>query len=241
VVAREVRQRDDPGARVRGHVELGHDADAAQRGVADDLFDVVGGEELAVARGTGGEVGVGARVDANALVVGDVEVEDVEFGGGERVDGAQNERERHPVPHHVEHDAAPRKARAVANGDDRNDKGGRVARRPHELKQRLERVTRAKGRGGLDFDVRGDVVVVRDDAQRVGLVDAQLGILAHGVDTRRHVVHDDADETFAARRRVGARRGRQRQVARESSQLRQKAPTRLLQHVRSFHSGMACD
>lgn len=117
----QLRVRGDRGLRVPGDVDLGDDRDVPLGGVRDDLADVVLGVETAVRllvpeRGrpvaplrTGapgadlGEPGVALDLDAPALVVGEVEVEDVELVGGEEVEVAQDTGLGHEV-------AGPRRA-----------------------------------------------------------------------------------------------------------------------------------
>jgi hypothetical protein len=108
--------RGDRGLRVAGDVDLGDDGDVPFPGVRDDLADVVLRVVTAVRGlvpqrrgpvppfGAGapgadlGEPGVALDLDAPALVVGEVEVEDVEFVGGEEVEVAQDVVLGHEVP-----------------------------------------------------------------------------------------------------------------------------------------------
>ncbi|CAM3661088.1 hypothetical protein STAL104432_27240 [Streptomyces albus] len=115
----------DGGLGVAGQLDLGDDGDVPFGGVGDDLAQVVLGVVAAVRafvpqrRGTVPDAGAGppgagpgeARIavdlDAPALVVGQVEVEDVELVGGEQVEDAQDTVLGQEVPGDVQHQAAP--------------------------------------------------------------------------------------------------------------------------------------
>lgn len=111
-------------------------------GVGDDFADVVLRVETAVrglvpqfggavavfgARAPGahfGEPGVALDLDAPALVVGEVEVEDVQFVGGQQIEHAQHAVLGHEMPRHVEHQTTPAEARAVLDLGEPDLRGG---------------------------------------------------------------------------------------------------------------------
>ena len=63
------------------------------------------------------EFGVALALDAEALVVGEVPVEDVQLDRGHGVEIALDHFDRHPVARHIEHQAAPGEARLVFDVD----------------------------------------------------------------------------------------------------------------------------
>ena len=100
---------DEPGAGVAGHVELRHDADAAGAGVGDDVPGLFLGVVEAIGAG-GSELGKELALDAEALILGEVPVEDVELHGGHGVEVALDDVDRLEVAADVDHQAAPAEA-----------------------------------------------------------------------------------------------------------------------------------
>ena len=104
---------DEPGGAVAGHVEFGNDADAALVGVGD------AGREffLGVIEAVGAvfvQLGESFAFDAEALIFGEVPVEDVHFYGFHAIDVAAQDFERDEVAANVEH-----RCRARGSGADR--------------------------------------------------------------------------------------------------------------------------
>ncbi len=142
----EFRVGGDDGSRVAGQIDLGDDRDRAGCGVGDDLAEIVlrveaavrstvarcvpRGAVLALRAPTAhlGELREGVDLDAPTLVVGQVEVEDVQLVPCREVDEAEDVGLREEVPGDVEHDAAPAEAGCVL---DRRGRDGPVDAR-HE-------------------------------------------------------------------------------------------------------------
>ena len=127
----QLRKGGDGGGGVAGYIDLRHHLDVAGSGVGNDVGDLFLGVVAAVrARLSAGRIDAGiaagdaaaadlgqARVfpdlDAPALVVGQVPVEDVELVQGHRVEHALDLVHAVEVPGRIEHVAAPAKARRV--------------------------------------------------------------------------------------------------------------------------------
>jgi hypothetical protein len=108
---------------VAGNVELGHHANAAIAGVGDELADFV----LRVIHAVGahaGEPGKFLALDAESLVVGKVPVHDIQLHCCHRVEVALEHLDRDEVAADVEHQASPREARLVFDGDSGNGESG---------------------------------------------------------------------------------------------------------------------
>ena len=137
--------RDDPAGGVARDVELGHDPDAALGRVGDDHAHLRLREKVAV-RAQLLEFGMGQALDPEALVVGQVQVQDVQLHDRHGVEIALDHLHRLPVPGDVDHEAAPGEARPV--GD--HDRGQIPARAvpARELQQGLEAVEDAERRRG---------------------------------------------------------------------------------------------
>ncbi len=165
-----VRLLAGPEERVRGHrrfhvsrhVDLGDDRHAVCARVPDDLAQVVLRVETAVGpavedarpprpdvrpappRADLDEAGVPARLEPPALVVGEVELHDVEVVGGRELHEAEDVVLGQEVAGHVEQDAAPRVSGGVVGvepagqGDRRVVEGGTAeGAGSRELPQRL--------------------------------------------------------------------------------------------------------
>ncbi len=117
-----------------------------------------------------GQAGVALDLDAPALVVGEVEVEDVQLVGGQQVQVAQDVVLGQEVPGDVEHHAAPAEAGFVLDDDRRNlpgaargERGAPEDVRAEELAEGL-RAPEDAGRGAAR-----DAYGVRLDGQAVAL------------------------------------------------------------------------
>src|SRR5579872_85948 len=142
VVGRQNGHAGKPGGHVAGHVELRNHSNAAVACVGYDLLNlglcevvVVGGPEFL-------ELGEKFALDAEALVVCEMPVKHIHFHGGHRVELSKDDRQWHPVPAYVDHEAAPGEPRFVVNSDD----GNKVTVRPrlNELQKRFEAVENAE-------------------------------------------------------------------------------------------------
>ena len=60
---------------------------------------------------------MGQALDPEALVVREVQVQDVELHDGHRVEVAQDDLDRLPVARHVDHEPTPREPRLVLDRD----------------------------------------------------------------------------------------------------------------------------
>lgn len=105
-------------------------------------------------------------LDAEALVVGQVPVEDIQFHRFHSVECALYDRYRHPVAGDVQQEASPGKARLVINVKRRGFEAG-VGRR-NQLQKCLEAMQRAYDTGGLKAGLLGR------DIQGVGFVLAEV-------------------------------------------------------------------
>ena len=133
--AAQFRVGGDGGLAVAGHVDFGDDGDVPLGRVGDDLAEVVLGVVAAVRqavehavhagdredgfappRADLGEPRVALDLDPPALVVGEVQVQDVELVRGQQVDEAQHVVLGHEVPGDVEH-AAPRQPKRGASSN----------------------------------------------------------------------------------------------------------------------------
>ena len=136
-----------------GHLEFGYDADTASAGVGDEVFR----HPPAYRRGRrsrAGELRIELALDAEALVFGEVPVEDVELNGGHAVEVAFEHVHRLEVPAAVDHQAAPCEPRRIVNRDRREHVV--AARRLHELNQRREASHRTDHGRGFDCARRSD-------------------------------------------------------------------------------------
>ena len=154
-----------------GNVELRHHADAAVARVGHDVADLV----LRVVEAVGAllvQLGEALALHAEALVVGEVPVEDVELHGGHGVEIALHHFERHPVARGIHHQAAPGKARLVFDVNGGDFEAIRAER--DQLREGLEAVQRAGAGGRLERGALGG------DVERVGFVFAERGIVVAG-------------------------------------------------------------
>ena len=130
----------DGGLGVPGQVDLRDDGDEPLRGVGDDLPDVVTGVEAAVRPSV--VLPVPARADhalgaprtdlgqqreafdlkAPPLIVGQVQVQDVELVHGQQIDVSEQVMPGHEVPRHVDHAAPPAEPRPILDGLRRHDR-----------------------------------------------------------------------------------------------------------------------
>ena len=149
--AGERRIGDQPGGAVAGHLKLRHDADAAVVRVGDDLARLL----LRVEEAVGAlrcERGESEALHPEALVFGEVPVEDVHLDGGHGIEGALDDVDGFEVSAAIDHESAPGEARLVDDRDGGDDVV--LVIRLYELQQRLQAVhgayhgSRVKGHGG---------------------------------------------------------------------------------------------
>ncbi len=132
----------EPRGRMARHVELRHHPDPAVAGVGHDLADLLLGIEEPV-----GALLLEQRetpaLHPEALVLGEVPVEDVELDRGHSVELPLDRLGRLPVPADVDQETAPGEAGPVGDADGGNPPPGRVAL--HQLEHGLEAAERADG------------------------------------------------------------------------------------------------
>src|SRR6267378_4449243 len=107
---------DEPGGAVAGHVEFGDHANAAIAGVGDEVANFV----LAVVQAVGAlrvELGEFFAFGAEALIFGEVPVEDVHLYCFEAVEIALEDIEGDEMAGYVDHEAAPGETRLILDGD----------------------------------------------------------------------------------------------------------------------------
>ncbi len=174
------------GAGVAGEVDLGDDHDVPFAPVGDDLPQVgervvaavrgavgaglvagVADDGLGPPGGDLGEPGPGGDLDAPALVVGQVEVDDVEPVDPGPLDHGEHELLGLEVPGDVDVDASPAQARGVVDRDARDHRlgggGGAEGVGGQELAERGDAAGDPGGMGG------GEVDAAVVDAEPVGL------------------------------------------------------------------------
>ena len=150
-----------------GHFDLRDDGDVARLRIGHHLAHIVLCVETAVwdavedqlsialqtahqrllaPRADLGQPGILLDLDAPALVIGEMPMKDIELVQRQQIDVTQHEVLGHEVSRHIEHRAAPAKARNVLDlharhrpGDALNRHGGENLRR-QQLAQRLRRV-----------------------------------------------------------------------------------------------------
>lgn len=173
-VAVEFGVRGLGGVGVAGHVDLGDDRDVAGGGVADDgrvvgLGEVSGADAVDAGAGAaadGGQARPGVDLDAPSLVVGQVQVQVVDFVLAEQVDISGDLVDGVEVPGEVEHGAAVGEARVVDDASARDGPAGalpfgRLDLGGEQLAQRLGAGEETGGRVGADgHPVAGDVELV---------------------------------------------------------------------------------
>ena len=132
---------DEPARHVAGHVELRHHADAARGGVGDDLAELVLRVVLAV-RPHLVQPRMALALHAEALVLGEVPVQDVQLHRRHAVEVALQDLHGHEVPGGIDEQAAPREAGPVLDADAADE----VALGPalHELQEGLQPAQRAR-------------------------------------------------------------------------------------------------
>ncbi|SQI30560.1 Uncharacterised protein [Serratia plymuthica] len=127
-------------------IDFRHHPDAARCGVSHHLLHLFAGIELAVA-GQLLQFGVALRGKAPALVVGQMPMEDIEFGRRHAVELAQDIRQRQEMARRIQQHAAPRETRHVGNRHQRQE--GVLAVGLHQLQQGFHAAQRAEaGIGG---------------------------------------------------------------------------------------------
>src|SRR3989449_6116977 len=104
----------------------------------------------ATSRAQRGELGEARDFDSPALVVREMEMEDIELVAGDEVERAQHGGLRMEVPRDVEHEPAVTEARSVHHANGREDQTCAGSGRGQEATQRLETVKDAGGRDAHD-------------------------------------------------------------------------------------------
>src|SRR5579863_8573219 len=132
------------------HVEFGNHPNTSVVGIIDDAADFV----LRVVEAVGAEsleLRKELRFDAEALIVGQVPMEDVEFHGGHAVEVAADDGGGHEVAGNVDEKAPPGEAGMVVDGDAGNSPP--VLGVGDELREGFESVESAEwiGRGDFSF------------------------------------------------------------------------------------------
>src|SRR5439155_19054457 len=112
-----------------------------------------------------GELGEARDLDPPALVVREMEMEDIELVAGDEVERAQHDGLRMEVPRDVEHEPAVIEAGSVHHANGRQDQTCAGSRRGQEAAQRLETEKDAGGRGAHDVNTLDGI---HDERVRVG-------------------------------------------------------------------------
>ena len=114
-----------------GYIELRHDADRAVGGVVDKIT------QFPVRIGVGaGKFRVGVGAEPKALVVGEVQVKDVQLVESHHIECAFQGRERDEVSDRVDHHAAPGVAGRVVNLGGVEDPAGDELRQGRQRRER---------------------------------------------------------------------------------------------------------
>jgi hypothetical protein len=128
---------------VAGHVEFRNDANAAILRVGDELPNF----RLRVVQAVGAhllQLRKSLALDAEALVVGQMPVQNVHLHGGHTVEVALEHVQRNEVPAHIDEHAPPGKPRLIFYGDGRHGEAG--GRDLDKLKKGLQAVQHAQRR-----------------------------------------------------------------------------------------------
>ena len=190
--AAQLRVRGQRGQAVAGHLDLRDDPDVARRGVRHDLRDLRLRVEAPVghavvppapheppagaraARAHGRQLRERLDLEAPALVLREMPVQDVQLVEGHQVQDPQHLGLALEVAPLVQHEAAPREAGGVLNGQARDlprhprDRAARLGVGGEELAQRLQPVEDPGFVRGLQGDAR------RGDGQPVPLAPQRL-------------------------------------------------------------------
>ncbi len=252
--AAELGMADEPAGGVPRNVELGHHADAAVGRVGDELFHLRLREEVPV-RSLLVQRRIALGFDPEALVLRQVQVQDVELHRRHEIEVPLHDVHRHPVPRDVDEQPAPAEPRRVLNRDGRQIPAAAIGR--GELEHRLEAAQRADDGGrpkrraiGRHFECVALVLVgrrnrrtraVADDREprlrRVGRqlsrdLETRLARQAHERSWRRR----DADDRRRCRwRQSGTTRRRQAgpiRIARSTEQAGDSRPSNASQRRR---------
>ena len=194
-----IRMCRQPTRGMAGDIELGHDADRPVGGVVHEITQV--GGRIGVGAG---EFGVGVGAKPEALIVGQVQVKDVQLVERHHVEGAFEGFEGDEMPDRVDHHAPPGVVRRVANF------GGVEVSVGDELRQGGQRREGAPLGRCTDFHrvAQCQTVLVRIGEPGNGLrcaVDVELDR-----QTPRRQPCDGASQTFGARALDSVRPGCQR-------------------------------
>src|SRR6185312_16618032 len=111
-----LRIADEPCARMSRHVELGHHSNATIARVCHDFADLCL-RVVETVRAHALQFGITFALDANALIVGQMPVQNVELDGGHAVERALDLGYGLEVTAHVDEQSAPLEARRVGDAD----------------------------------------------------------------------------------------------------------------------------
>src|SRR5438034_6854369 len=120
---------------------------------------------MATSRAQRGELGEARDLDPPALVVREMEMEDIELVAGDEVERAQHGGLRMEVAGDVEHEPAVTEAGSVHHSDGRQDQTGARSGRGQEAAQGLETVKDAGGRDAHDANTLDGI---HDERVRLG-------------------------------------------------------------------------
>src|SRR5437773_5690115 len=112
-----------------------------------------------------GELGEARNLDPPALVVREMEMEDIELVAGDEVERAQHGGLRMEVAGDVEHESAVAEARSVHHASGRQDETCAGSGRGQEAAERLETV---KDTGGRDAHDANTLDGIHDERVRLG-------------------------------------------------------------------------
>lgn len=160
-IAGKLRVSDEPRRAVARHLKLRHDANTACASIADNLGDILLGVVEAI-RPHDGELREELAIDAEALVLGKMPVEDVELDCGHAVERTFEHIHRFEVASAVNHEAPPWEAWRIADGD-----SGQFVFAPrglHQLHKRLQAANGSDDGSSLEVNSGGR------DRKRIGLV-----------------------------------------------------------------------
>ncbi len=124
-----------------GHVEFRHHADAAGPRISDHLAQLILGVVFALGCNLG-QLGKFLAFGAEALIVAQMPVKDIELGGGHAIERAFHRAHRFKMAAHIEHEAAPAETRHIADGHGGQHAGAVL--RGGELQEGLEPVHSAQ-------------------------------------------------------------------------------------------------
>ena len=139
----------EPRRGVAGHIEFGNHADAAIVRVLDDVCDLLL-RVVETVRALFLKKRIDLAFDWETLVIREMPVEDIELHRFHAVQVALDHVDRLEVAAGINHQAAPREARLVVDGDRR--RGETLRGDVHQLQKCLQAVQHAERIGGRQLD-----------------------------------------------------------------------------------------